>query len=526
MSELEGAETPPGRPARRSGTGRRSVLGLLGASLLAIGAGMLVIGSSLRPVEVRVEGRNRPVNAGSTDLRDIRANNSPTLTQNPRQPANLVVSNRVDTPSFSCGLHVSFDQGQTWAPTDIPFPEGEEQPPRCFAADAAFGPDGTLYVAFVTLIGSGNTPNAAWTSSSTDGGRSLSTPVRATGPMAFHLRLVADPSRAGRIYLSWLQASGTGNLSFNALANPVQVARSDDGGATWKEPVRASAASRQRAIAPSPAVGPGGELYVAYLDLGDDALDYAAGHEGKGGDPYPGTWSLVMARSTDAGATWQESDVDRRIVPAERVIVLFPPGPSVAVDPRTGRVFAAFHDARRGDADVWLWRSSDHGATFGPATRVSDARPHDGTAQYLPKVAVAPDSRVDVVYYDRRGDPKNVLNDTSLQSSVDGGRSFSPRARLSDRSFSSRIGFGSERDLPDLGSRLALVSGARRSFAVWTDTRAGTEASNKQDLAMATVSFSEPSAGRRALKPLGLAVAGAGALLMLGWLLVPRRPPA
>ena len=68
--------------------------------------------------------------------------------------------------------------------------------------------------------------------------------------------------------------------------------------------MRVSDAKRERAIAPTAATGPDGELYVLYLDLGDDALDYDGLHKGRGGQPYDGRWSLVLARSDNRGATW------------------------------------------------------------------------------------------------------------------------------------------------------------------------------------------------------------------------------
>jgi hypothetical protein len=104
-----------------------------------------------------------------------------------------------------------------------------------------------------------------------------------------------------------------------------------------------------------------------------------------------------------------------------------------------------------------------------------------------------------------------------LQSSTDGARSFSSRVRLTDRSFDSRIGFGAERGMPDLGSRLGLLSDRRRALALWTDTRAGTQASNKQDLARAVVVMSRAPAPVRVARrgrPLFVA-AGIGGLLLL-----------
>ncbi len=106
------------------------------------------------------------------------------------------------------------------------------------------------------------------------------------GPLSFQVRLTADPKVPRRIYLTWLKASDVGLFKFTQPGNPIQFARSDDGGRTWRPPVRVSSAARQRAVAPSSAVGPKGELYVAYLDLGQDLLDYE-GSRGPGRASLP-----------------------------------------------------------------------------------------------------------------------------------------------------------------------------------------------------------------------------------------------
>lgn len=455
---------------------------------------------------------NVPVNASAGDAFQIEANNSPTIAANPRAPTNLVLSNRVDTPLFSCALHRSDDGGATWVPMEIPRPPVEDR--KCFAPEATFGADGTLHLVYVTLEGAGNVPDAVWITSSRDGGRTMAAPRRILGPLAFQVRLVADPDDGDRLYLAWLQAQEVGTLSLGSGDNPIQFALSRDSGATWGDPVRVSASSRRRVIAPSLAVGRGGGLYLGYLDLLEDALDYQGAHEGRGGDPYPGPWQLVMARSND-GESWTESVVDPKVVPTTRFIVFLPQFPSVVVDQRSGRVYVAYADSRRGDPDVYV-RAAPEGATrFGPPRRVNDNPAGDGTSQYLPRLAVAPNGRLDVVYFDRRADPDDVRNEVSLQSSTDGGVSFGPRTRLSDRAFDSRIGFGSHLGLADLGSRLALVSTASRALAVWPDTRAGTEASGKQDLAQAVAIFEVSRAGNRRLVGVGAAIAVAGVLLPL-----------
>jgi len=517
------------RQVETLGSGREAKGGLwvaLGAALLLLGAGALILSTSFdTPVEGKRLDPVSPVNSGATDPADISAQNSPTVERSPVDVRTLVVANRIDTPRYSCALHISSDAGATWTQTAVPAPPGEAV---CYAPDIAFGADGTLYMSFVTLRGVGNVPNAAWLVRSTDGGKTLSKPERVLGRLPFQVRLEADPERAGRLYLTWLQASDVGLYRFTEPGNPIRTKRSDDGGDNWERSTRVSSAEHERALAPSTAVGPDGDLYVLFLDLGDDRLDYEGGHGGRGGPPYPGRWKLVLARSEDAGITWEESVVEDQLVPTERFIVFIPPFPSLAVDGESGRVYASFQDRRLGDADVWVWsRLEDEREWEGP-TRVNDTPRRDGTEQYLPKLAVAPDGRLDVVYYDRRADPDDVINEVSLQSSSDEGESFGERIRLSDRPFSSKIGFGSERDMPDLGSRLGLLSTDSGAFAVWTDTRGGTIGSNKQDLARALVAFSDPTRLSRPAELLlrfgGLALALAGLLLVARGLF--RRSPA
>ncbi len=513
--DTTGVESPPGLargPDRRRRRGS-ALWGLVGAALVLVGAGALV--ASTAPgsdAGARVVGGNPPVNAGAGDPLDISAHNSPSLVRSPVAASELAVADRIDTPRYSCALHLSTDGGESWRQIPIPAPRGEE--PKCYAPDVAFGADGTLHLSFVTLKGTGNVPNAVWLASMRRGQRTLSEPKKVLGALAFQVRLVADPDAPRRLYLSWLQGSDVALFRFVRPGNPIRLMRSDDGGASWSKPTRVSNPARARVVAPSAALGHGGEVYVLYLDLGEDRLDYEGAHNGRGGPPYPGPWKLVLARSRDRGATWEESVVEPRLVPSGRFIVFIPPFPSLAIDRKSNRVYASFSDSRFGDPDVRVWTLAN-GASSWQSTRVNDTPRGDRTSQYLPKLAVAPNGRLDVVYYDRRRDPHNVQNEVSLQSSYDHGASFTKRTTLSQRPFDSRIGFGSDRGLPDLGSRLGLLSTKDRAFAVWTDTRAGTQASGKQDLARALIAITSPDKLSDPVKyPLGYG----GALLSLAGL--------
>jgi hypothetical protein len=484
------APTPP--PDSRGG-GQMLPLLVIALALVVAGIGAIIVSSAYdTPREAAVLGPTLAINEGAANPADLSANNSPALVRNPVEAGNLVSVNRIDSPAYSCSVHASFDGGGRWTQTPIPAPEGEE--PKCFAPDAAFSADGTLYVSYVTLKGRANAPNNVWISRSTDGGKTLTEPVKTPlGARAFQVRLTADPAAPKRIYMTWLKADELGLYTFSNTGNPIMAIRSDDGGQNWTDATQVSSATRERVVAPTTAAGKAeGELNVLYLDLGDDALDYGGAHRGRGGPPYDGEWQLVLARSTDNGATWKESVVDDAIKPIERFIVFTAPAPSIAVDRDSGTVYAAFHDNRNGDADVLLWSLPSDASQWNGPVRVNDTPKGDGTAQYLPTLSVAPDGRLDVMYYDRRGDRTNVLNEVSLQSSFDEGKTFMARVKLSDRAFSSRIGSGLERDLPDLGSRLALVSADTRAYGVWTDTRGGSIRTAKQDIARGVVAFNDP----------------------------------
>lgn len=527
----EHSELEPGAAARGGGLLRSWAGGpwrlavVVGVALVVLGVGGWLAGSALQQAGAGRLGPNAPVSAGAADPRDFTAHNSPAIARNPVDAGNLAAVSRVDTPTFSCALHVSFDAAASWREIDVPFPDSEEtNPERCYAPDVAFGPDGRLHLTFVTLEGLGNTPSAVWHVASEDGGETLSEPVRITGDLAFQAQLTADPREPERLYVTWLQASEVTTVGFGDAGNPIVAARSDDGGATWTEPVEVNDAARERVLAPTPTVTGDGTVYVAYVDVRDDRLDYHGGHELRGGPAYPGPWSLVLAVSTDAGDTWSETVVDDALVPIERIVAFLPDFPSVAVDDESGRVYVAFHDARRGDADVWLWAADDPlGDGFTSPTRLNDTPISDGTSQHLPAVAVAPTGRVDVVYYDRRGDADDTLTEVSLQSSRDGGESFAGAVTLSDRAFDSRIGFGSDQGLPDLGSRLGVVSTDTAVLAMWADTRHGTRATNKQVLARAVATVDAAVVPGTPVRVAGAVAAVAGLLILAGALVAALR---
>lgn len=443
------------------------------------------------------------------------AHNSPDLAVDPTDPDVMVAASRLDGPEFGCALHLSGDGGRSWLPMPLPeLPEGAE---RCYAPEVAFAPDGTLHLLFLGLAGKGNSPVGAYLTAARKGG--FGAARRVLGPDRYMVRMEVD-RRSGRMHLVWLEAGADPPLGgLPAVPNPIMAARSDDGGRTFSSPVQVSDPARSRVVAPALAIGEGGAVHVAYYDLVDDARDY----QGLDGPTWEGTWSLVVSSSFDGGATFgRHQVVDDALVPPERVMLIFtmpPPALAVAGD----GVVAAWHDARHGDWDAFVSASGDGGGTWAGPARLNDDEVGHPAHQYLPRLAVAPDGRVDAVFYDRRADPDNRRNDVWFASSRDGGRTFGANVRLTTEGSDSRIGpryaVPSARGLVEPGSRLGLVSLPGRAVAAWADMRNSPVDSNQQDVFATTVDL-EPAAGGGAPATGGRwgalpAVAGAGAALAL-----------
>lgn len=434
------------------------------------------------------------------DLGVVTANNSPQATRSPTNPDNVVVVNRVDRPGFSAAVSASTDGGRTWTTATPPLPGELDRP---YAPSAAFGPDGTLYLSYVNLVGRGNRPETLWVTRSTDGGRTFDDPVRVTGTYVFQNRLVVDPA-TGTLHVTWAHAERLSQLAFDEPPR-IMASHSTDGGRSWSEPVRVSDADRRWVGAAVPVVTSDGELVVVYEDFKDDARDF----RNLEGPAYPDPFGLVAARSTDGGATFTEGvEFESDVQPLERFLAFLPVFPSVASGPG-GRILVTWADGRNGDMDVFLRESADGGRSWSDPVRVNDNRLGDGTDQELPAVDVAPDGRVDVLYLDGRDDPTGVMARASLAFARDARRFRT--LFVSPLAFDTGIGPRAADHLPtDLGSRQDVSSGRRSTLVAWTDTELGTQTTGRQDVATRRVTIPSPPVG-----PLG-ALLGALGLLLTG----------
>ncbi len=505
---------------------RRSVPSLRFHAALAVAALLVGVALLTGALDLGGEGggvarveRELPITAMDQGLGV--ANNSPLLQADPTDPRFVVLANRLDAPDFSCALEVSGDGGRSWAGAQpvADLPPGAD---KCYAPEVAFDANGILYYLFVGLAGAGNEPIGAFLTTSADRGATFSPPRPVLGPLNFGVRMAIDRGigEAGRIHLVWLHATSDPPLGgFGPPPNPILSAYSDDGGMSFSEPVQVSDPNRSRVVAPALTLSSENHVHVAYYDLGADRVDY----QGLEGPVFEGTWSLVLATSTDGGQSFSPGTlVDGDIVPFERVMLIFTmPPPALVSDGE--RLCAAWADARNGDPDAVARCSQDGGASWAGVRRLNDDPVGNGVWQYLPRLGLAPGDRLDAIFYDRRATPQNLATGVHYTYSMDGGKSFAPNLALASEATDPRIGQqytnAAAAGQVEFGSRLGLLSGNDHVVAAWTDTRNSKAFTTGQDIFAAVVRV--PSAAQPAwTRWLGIAAAGAGALAALA--LVPR----
>lgn len=436
-------------------------------------------------------GPNGPVTL--VDLRTPTANNSPMLAADSTDPRFVVAAFRRDAPDFGCGMQVSGDGGRGWVPArPVPrLPPGAE---KCYAPEVAFDQAGTLYYLFVGLKGKGNNPMGVFLTSSEDRARTFRPPRLVLGPSNYQVRMAVDPTLGarGRIHLVWLHVGAPAPLGgLPPSVNPILAKHSDDGGRSFSAPVQVSDSNRPRAVAPALAPGPDHAVHVLYYDLQENRVDY----QGFEGPTWPGRWSLVSTSSYDGGRHFGPgATVDNRLVPPGRVMLIFTMPPPALVASRAGALYAAWTDARNGDPDVFMARSGGAGRAWSAPLRLNDDAVHNRRDQYLPRLSLASNGRLDAIFYDRRADRGDRHNDVSYTFSSDGGRHFSPNVKLTSEASDSQIGqrylVRSASGLVEFGSRIALLSRPGAALAVWTDTRNTSPGLAQQDLFSAQVTLS------------------------------------
>ena len=485
----------------------RTGLGAVGAVFVA--AASVSVGPVMAaqgPREVVVEASRQVTN----DLNPTRLFDVPTVVVHPSQPRTLVVAVG-DARNGGCQLRVSYDGGLSWTTTAQNLMPREL--PYCVHRNTgsyiapAFAADGTLYVALSGTPANDhpNGPMTAVVARTSDLGATveLSTVAVPRTDISFtsingttetnligqhrYASIAVDPTNPRRVYRGWRYGL-RGTVVENAAPRQALVATSEDGGRTWSTPVNTvdtlpDGKKIFAADVPVMVVGKDGTVYSFTKEIHDVAIP--AAERGKA--------RLLMSKSTDAGKTWTTTVVNAG---ASSVT-----NPFAAIDRKTGRLYVTW-DQREGNGpqDVLLVTSGDNGRTWTEPLRLADDDKARNIEHYNPGISVAANGRVDVAWYDFRNDPGFVPRtgtvapriryaDVYLASSFDGGATWGPNVRVTDRAIDTSIGV----TFSNYGLRgtVGIASTDEAAYVVWPDSRAGRPDLESEDAYLTRVRFDE-----------------------------------
>src|SRR5258708_7120214 len=365
----------------------------------------------------------------------------------------------------------SLDSGATWTTSNPPQPAGTYGSDPALAFDAS----STLYYAYLG-IPCGGSASMFISSSFNNGAWQGPTTVEASNnpdkEMLAVDTTVASGSHHNRLYLGY-------DLN-PALGQPLYVAYSDNVSSWTKIVVWGGIGARN--IGAYPAIGPNGEVYVAWNDYGDSS----------GGQD-------VLMKSTDGGNTYQALGSSPTVVGNNHIGfgVTLPhwsssnrtvgPEPQIDVDrssgkqsSHTGNVYMVWADKPNSYMHIFFSRSSNGGQTWSAPVQVDTGNPYDAWNASL--AVDQSNGEISVAWYDRRDDTTtpNQLYRIYYRQSADGGSTFtSPIAVSTSQGDPST-------DLNGTGDYMQMVAVNGTAHPAWSDNRTG-------NMAVYTAPISIPS---------------------------------
>jgi hypothetical protein len=375
----------------------------------------------------------------------------PAIAVNPTNPEQVV-------GVFQDNVHASYSQdaGHTWQAAENVDPKNYR-----ISGDVsvAFDNQGHAFVCYIAFdkLGTfnywahGATRNGIFVRRSLDGGKTWEAdhipvaeqPSSPGIPFEDKPYIIADNSKsryAGNLYVGWTR--------WRLADSQMVLSHSTDDGKTWSQPVEID-------------THPG-------LPRDDNgAAEGFAGVVGSDGKLYA-IWSqdeaIMFTTSRDGGKTFSQARAVIHTAPIMFAIQTLDRAngfPQIAIDPKGKRLYVTWSDYRNGDIDVFLATSDDGGKRWSAPIRVNNDLIHNGAEQFFQWLAVDPtDGSVNVIFYDRRRDPKNRQQIVVLARSTDGGHSFTNYTWTDEPFEASDVFFGDYSGLVAYGGRV---------YGIWTE---------------------------------------------------------
>lgn len=388
----------------------------------------------------------------------------PAVAVNPANPQQVVAV-------FQDNAHAAYSQdaGRSWQVAD-----GVEPPNYRVSGDVstAFDNQGHAFICYMAFdkLGTFNywghnaSRNGLFIRRSLDGGRTWEAdhiPIieHATEPeipWEDKPYIVSDTTKgphAGNLYVGWTR--------WTLTDSEILLSRSIDDGKTWSKPIEIDSHpglprdDNGAAEGFAGAVAPDGTLFVVWSQDNN----------------------IMLTSSRDGGKSFARARSILHTGPTMFAIETLERAngfPQIAVDPRSKRLYVTWSDYRNGDLDVFVSSSGDAGRTWTPATRVNDDGVHNGADQFFQWLTVDPtDGSVNVLFYDRRGDLRNVKQVVVLARSIDGGHSFKNYAWTDEPFEAGGVFFGDYTGIAAFGGRVYGVWMEKPNNVANSDTKPG-----------------------------------------------------
>lgn len=375
-------------------------------------------------------------------------NAEPHMSNNPANPLWYFQAFNTNNPRYTI-------DGHNWTFNRPAFPNAAGDPVTCY--DSL----GNLYYQTMKSPITGT-----WVARSTDGGRTWGTPVSSVNGNDKNWMCADQTSGPYANYLySSMTNSGAGGASF---------ARSIDFGATWQQ----TDTLRPHALPGTmPAVGPN---KGTGFDIPGGCV-YAVTHSGSNA---AGVYTFF--RSTDGGLNFEQrsqhqfSNLIGTEISGRSTVqnMRCRPYPFITVDnsygPFRGRVYLVYasnNPAGNGNkSDIFIRHSDDQCSTWTAPRVVNDDPNSQNNFQFHPAIWCEKSSgRLYVKFYDTRRVPTSDSMDVYATYSDDGGITFAPNQRLTNRTF--KINFRNLTGANYQGDYDAITSNPVTSLSVWTDFR-------------------------------------------------------
>jgi BNR repeat-like domain len=375
----------------------------------------------------------------------------PAIAVNPSNPQQVV-------GVFQDNVHAAYSQdaGHTWQLAKDVDPKNYRISGDVSTAFDNQGHAFVCYIAFDKLgtfnyWGHGATRNGIFVRRSLDGGKTweaehfpVAEQTNSPGiPFEDKPYIVADNTKskyAGNLYIGWTR--------WRLADSQMVLSRSTDDGKTWSQPIEIDAHpglprdDNGAAEGFDGVVGPDGKLYAIWSQ--DNAI--------------------MLTTSRDGGKTFSRARPVIHTAPIMFAIQTLERAngfPQIAIDPKSKRLYITWSDYRNGDLDVFIATSDNGGKRWSAPVRVNNDPVHNGAEQFFQWLAVDPtDGSIEVIFYDRRGDPQNRKQIVVLARSTDGGHTFNNYAWTDNPFEASGVFFGDYSGVAAYGGRV---------YGIWTE---------------------------------------------------------